>query len=149
SRVRIHRDDLAARSACAVDAIAYTVGSHVVFAAGQYAPGTDGGRRLLAHELTHVVQQGGASHHDADPVVADGGQAHVEAERAADAVGAGMASPTVPATVMQVGSPLLQRAKDDAATFDERKAKLKKLRVKQDTAKPKGTGSLEPDVKRF
>jgi hypothetical protein len=42
-----------------VDALAYTVGRHIVFGAGQYRPGADDGRRLLAHELTHVVQQAG------------------------------------------------------------------------------------------
>jgi hypothetical protein len=56
--VRIHTDEKAARSARAVDALAYTVGRNVVFATGQYAPGTAQGRRLLAHELAHVVQQG-------------------------------------------------------------------------------------------
>ncbi len=59
SRVRVHADAKAAESARAVQAQAYTVGRNVVFGAGQYAPGTDAGRRLLAHELTHVVQQGG------------------------------------------------------------------------------------------
>ena len=57
SRVRVHTDELAARSARSVDALAYTVGSDVVFGAGQYAPETPAGRGLLAHELTHVVQQ--------------------------------------------------------------------------------------------
>lgn len=58
-RVRVHTDALAQRSAQAVDSLAYTVGHNVVFAAGQYAPRTDAGRRLLAHELTHVLQQSG------------------------------------------------------------------------------------------
>ncbi len=58
SQVRAHADDRAARSAHSVGAHAYTVGSHIVFAHGQYAPGGDRGRRLLAHELGHVVQQG-------------------------------------------------------------------------------------------
>jgi hypothetical protein len=57
SEVRIHADDHAAASAQAVHALAYTVGRDVVFGAGQYAPHTTEGRRLLAHELTHVVQQ--------------------------------------------------------------------------------------------
>jgi hypothetical protein len=57
SRVRVHDDDRASRSASAVDAHAYTVGDHVVFASGRYAPQTADGIRLLAHELTHVVQQ--------------------------------------------------------------------------------------------
>jgi hypothetical protein len=55
--VRVHRDGRAADSARAVDALAYTVGHDVVFGAGRYSPGTRGGDRLLAHELTHVVQQ--------------------------------------------------------------------------------------------
>jgi hypothetical protein len=59
SNVRIHRDAEAAASAAAVRARAYTVGSDVVFARGAYAPGSAAGRRLLAHELTHVVQQAG------------------------------------------------------------------------------------------
>jgi hypothetical protein len=56
--VRVHTDARAAESAHAVDAQAYTVGQHIAFAAGQYAPATAEGRLLLAHELTHVVQQG-------------------------------------------------------------------------------------------
>ncbi len=55
--VRVHTDARASASARAVNALAYTVGRDVVFSAGQYAPETEAGRRLLAHELTHVVQQ--------------------------------------------------------------------------------------------
>ncbi len=58
SQVRVHTDDRAAESAQAVNALAYTIGRDVVFGAGQYAPGTSEGRKLMAHELTHVVQQG-------------------------------------------------------------------------------------------
>ncbi len=57
SHVRVHTDEQAAESALAVRALAYTVGNHVVFGAGRYSPANSGGRRLLAHELTHVVQQ--------------------------------------------------------------------------------------------
>jgi hypothetical protein len=57
STVRIHADPRAADSARAVNARAYTVGRDVVFGSGQYAPGTTAGQHLLAHELTHVVQQ--------------------------------------------------------------------------------------------
>ncbi len=57
SRVRIHTGEQADQSTQAVNALAYTVGRDVVFERGQYAPETDAGRRLLAHELTHVVQQ--------------------------------------------------------------------------------------------
>jgi hypothetical protein len=56
--VRVHADDGAARSARAINAVAYTVGSHIVFGAGRYAPGSAEGRRVLAHELTHTIQQG-------------------------------------------------------------------------------------------
>src|SRR5262249_59399498 len=58
--VRIHTGPVAEASARAVHARAYTVGNDVVFGAGQYAPRTAHGNRLLAHELTHVVQQSGA-----------------------------------------------------------------------------------------
>lgn len=57
TQVRVHEDPEAARSAKAIAARAYTLGNHIVFGAGQHAPGTTEGRRLLAHELTHVVQQ--------------------------------------------------------------------------------------------
>ena len=60
ARVRVHTDARAAQSAEELRARAYTVGHAVVFAANQYSPGTPSGRRLLAHELTHVVQQGSA-----------------------------------------------------------------------------------------
>jgi Domain of unknown function (DUF4157) len=55
-RVRVHADDRAAESARALNAIAYTVGEHIVFSPGQYEPNTRPGRRLLAHELTHTIQ---------------------------------------------------------------------------------------------
>lgn len=57
SQVRIHTDERAAESAQGINALAYTVGSDIVFGSGQYAPETNAGQRLLAHELTHVVQQ--------------------------------------------------------------------------------------------
>jgi hypothetical protein len=56
-QVRVHDDEQAQRSAQAVNARAYTVGADVVFAASQYAPATQEGQGLLAHELAHVVQQ--------------------------------------------------------------------------------------------
>lgn len=59
--VRIHSDASAAHSAEAISARAYAVGTDIVFAPGQYSPGTLDGRRLLAHELAHVVQQSGGS----------------------------------------------------------------------------------------
>ncbi|WP_255316177.1 eCIS core domain-containing protein [Myxococcus fulvus] len=78
SSVRLHTDTRAAQSARSLNAHAYTVGHDVVFGRGQFAPGTHEGRRLLAHELTHVVQQSGArglrsgSHQDTPRVSAGG-----------------------------------------------------------------------------
>lgn len=57
SQVRIHTGSSAAAGARAVQARAYTAGRDIVFGAGQYAPQTTSGKHLLAHELTHVVQQ--------------------------------------------------------------------------------------------
>lgn len=57
--VRIHSDDRAAQSAKSIHAQAYTTGQHIVFGAGHYSPDTNTGQRLLAHELTHVIQQSG------------------------------------------------------------------------------------------
>jgi hypothetical protein len=61
SRVRVHAGPAAEQSARDVNAHAYTVDHHIVFGAGRFAPATHDGRRLIAHELTHVVQQGGAA----------------------------------------------------------------------------------------
>ena len=59
SQVRVHAGGTASQSAAELNATAYTVGNNVVFGAGRFAPETRDGQRLLAHELTHVVQQGG------------------------------------------------------------------------------------------
>jgi hypothetical protein len=88
ARVRVHTDDRAAASAANLSARAYTVGPHIVFGRGQYAPDTGAGRRLIAHELAHVVQQsrGGPAP----------GQGHIEA--AADRA-AGQAMRGIPVRV--------------------------------------------------
>jgi hypothetical protein len=95
SRVRVHSDATAADSANGVNALAYTVGQDIVFGAGQYAPGTDGGSRMLAHELTHVVQQGSRTVDAKSPLrigVADSPLEH-EADQAAEQVRGPMGSP--------------------------------------------------------
>jgi hypothetical protein len=61
SAVRVHTDSRAAESARAMNALAYTVGRDVVFGATQYAPESNLGRGLIAHELTHVIQQQGTA----------------------------------------------------------------------------------------
>lgn len=60
SGVKIHTGSVAAKSAGSINALAYTSGNNIVFNNNQYSPGTDSGKRLLAHELTHVVQQSNA-----------------------------------------------------------------------------------------
>jgi Domain of unknown function (DUF4157) len=57
SQVRTHTDSSAAETTRALQARAYTVGMNIAFGAGEYTPGTPEGQHLLAHELTHVVQQ--------------------------------------------------------------------------------------------
>lgn len=64
SQVRVHADQKSAESAHQVSALAYTVGHNIVFAAGQFQPHSFQGRRLIAHELTHVLQQTGFSTSD-------------------------------------------------------------------------------------
>jgi Domain of unknown function (DUF4157) len=62
SKVRVHSDARAAEAASVLSARAYTVGDNVVFGPGRYAPATKLGHRLMAHELTHVVQQRAGVH---------------------------------------------------------------------------------------
>ena len=57
SNVKLHTDSVAAKSAQSINALAYTSGNNIVFNSGQYSPESEGGKRLIAHELTHVVQQ--------------------------------------------------------------------------------------------
>jgi hypothetical protein len=57
SGVKIHTDTVAAKSARAINALAYTTGNNIVFNSGQYSPESDSGKKLMAHELTHVIQQ--------------------------------------------------------------------------------------------
>jgi hypothetical protein len=57
SNVRIHNDAVAAKSAQSINALAYTTGNNIVFNSGQYSPESESGKKIMAHELTHVVQQ--------------------------------------------------------------------------------------------
>jgi hypothetical protein len=84
SQVRVHRDEKAAESARTLNALAYTVGRDVVFGTRQYLPETVTGKRLLAHELMHVVQQ---RHGEPQPLSRVASAAHEqEAHRAAAAI---------------------------------------------------------------
>ena len=55
--VKVHTDSVAAKSAQSVNALAFTSGNNIIFNNGQYSPETESGKKLLGHELTHVVQQ--------------------------------------------------------------------------------------------
>jgi hypothetical protein len=100
SRVRVHTDDRAAKSARAVNALAYTAGQHIVFGTQQHALGSPQGRRLLAHELTHVVQQSGSAYTSGNSSAAmvrhalEIGPAHDTFEREAEHVAADIGSPS-------------------------------------------------------
>jgi hypothetical protein len=88
SDVRVHTDDQAASLAQSVSARAFTTGSDVYFAKGEYSPGSSSGQELLAHELTHVVQQRGAASSGPLQVSQPGDALENEAEAAAgDLVG--------------------------------------------------------------
>ncbi|MBZ5493571.1 MAG: DUF4157 domain-containing protein [Acidobacteriia bacterium] len=110
SAVRIHTDSRAAESARAVNALAYTVGNNVVFGAGQYGPRREGGQRLLAHELAHVVQQsaGGTALQSKVAVGSTDDAAEHEADAAAAAVMQGMAG-SGPLMRLTPGAPVLRR----------------------------------------
>ncbi len=82
SRVRVHADGSAARSAAEIGARAWTLGSDVVFGAGMYAPTTRPGLALLTHELAHVVQQRDVDTTAGEPLLGEAADAH---EREADA----------------------------------------------------------------
>lgn len=113
SRVRIHADSTAAESSRAVNARAYTVGNHVVFAKGRYAPETVAGRQLLAHELTHVVQprEGNGGSRRGLRIVESSEASEREAQRNAT-----LAEPA--AITQQTGPAVLQRAEDNPSPRD-------------------------------
>jgi hypothetical protein len=92
SRVRVHADSRAAKSAEAVNAQAYTVGSNIVFGANQGGAGNVSHQRLLAHELAHVVQQGGRQPGGSLQVAPANDSAEGAADRAADQVLSGGAA---------------------------------------------------------
>ena len=108
SRVRVHADSRAAESAELVNAEAYTVGDHIAFATESFNPNTEEGRKLLAHELTHVVQQNDEVSSSRGLSISDPAHtAEVEAERVAAGTGFG-AAPKLPQT--HLSTPALQRA---------------------------------------
>lgn len=115
SGVRVHTDARAVESAGAVNAVAYTVGNHIAFASGQYHPDSSDGRRILAHELAHVVQQSGRGFQTSVlplSVPTDGA-----AEREADVIARGVLNniPTRPFQSVVPGAIARQQASEDDA----------------------------------
>ncbi|MQA92288.1 MAG: DUF2272 domain-containing protein [Gemmatimonas sp.] len=118
THVRVHTGTGAAEAAGAVQAKAFTVDNHVVFGAGQFSPASGDGRRLLAHELTHVVQQSSATRMPASdragrrPTVAEAPVAIIETpggsvvQRDWALPTAGCATPIQPLTAAQVENAL-------------------------------------------
>jgi hypothetical protein len=113
--VRIHTDGYAAESARTLAAQAYTVGRHVAFAQGRYAPATNSGARLLAHELAHVVQQAGTPLMTPARLMVDEHEAPFE--RDADAAAAAVIAGCPPRISRRAGGIQLQRHKDDAVAY--------------------------------
>jgi hypothetical protein len=101
SHARVHTDERAAASARAVNALAYTVGSDVVFSAGQFDPQTRAGQQLLAHELTHVKQQA----HTPPSENLKIGPAHDAQEQQAERA----ANPQPAEPALRISTPLVQR----------------------------------------
>lgn len=132
SRVRVHTDSMAVASAGAVNALAYTVGRDVVFGVGQYAPATEEGKRLLAHELSHVVQQSGAAHGNRQ---ASEAEAETEAEEKSRRMLAGESSRVqtrvIAGTVQRQSNknPLDEKAKAIIAQAQNEKIKLEERAV--------------------
>jgi hypothetical protein len=116
--VRVHDDGAAHDSARSVNAHAYTVGSDIVFQRDRYDPGSDAGRTMLAHELTHVVQQRSGP---VDGTPAAGGinvsdpSDRFEREAAATAERAMSTPPAAPAPVAPVAAGAVQREVDPTA----------------------------------
>lgn len=119
-RVRVHTNDAAERSATTMAAHAYTVGADIAFGRGAFNPGTETGRRLLAHEVAHVVQQlstpSNTSGTHARLVAHDNG-----AESTAQSVAQAIERRTATPTILPTG-PALQR---DAATTPENQIEAK------------------------
>jgi hypothetical protein len=118
SRVRIHDDARAAESASSVNARAYTVGQSIAFARGQYRPHTSEGAALLAHELTHTVQQGGLQRSATGSLGIS--LANDASEREADAAARSISGGVRPVVSTRPASLSLHRAMWSEALADKR-----------------------------
>ncbi|HTP11018.1 MAG TPA: DUF4157 domain-containing protein, partial [Anaerolineae bacterium] len=130
SGVRIHTDAQSAKSARAVNALAYTVGQDVAFGTGQFAPGTSAGRKLIAHELTHVVQQERTRQTLAPSleVGAANGRSEIEATVAAERLQAG----STINFVSPLSIPLLQRSPNEKGSTEGKGGELNPYEEEQE-----------------
>jgi Domain of unknown function (DUF4157) len=122
SDVRVHTDAQAGESARQLNALAYTVGRDVVFAPEEYAPHTASGRRLLAHELAHTIQQSANGNRGWGELAL--GDSTAEAEREADTVGARVMA-GVPARVALTSSGLAVQRQTPGSDKEEKPAEKK------------------------
>jgi outer membrane protein OmpA-like peptidoglycan-associated protein len=107
SNVRVHSDEAAARSARALHARAYTVGQHIVFSDGEFAPRTQSGSKLLVHEAVHTIQQRGTTAGDLQSMSIDA--PHSRAEREAEEVEHRSAAGAIVRFPATRSGPVLQR----------------------------------------
>jgi hypothetical protein len=113
SDVRVHTDGDAALTAFGLGAAAYTVETNIVFAPGRYQPQTSAGRRLLAHELAHVLQLI-EQHSGSPPGPADGRERSTDAETAADRMAeAALSGLQLPVALAHPGSALKMQRQPD------------------------------------
>jgi hypothetical protein len=149
SGVRIHTDPVAAESARAVNAHAYTVGNHIAFDQGKYDPQSHAGQRLLAHELTHTVQQHGLQRYSDDLPLAGGSESR-HLEREADAAAASvMSGAHAPSLSSRPAHAVISRAEkarewEPIAKDDD----LRKLKPPV-TRKAKPGADVEPGIMAF
>lgn len=117
SRVKVHTDAKAAESAQSVSALAYTVGRNIVFGAGHYDPSSTMGKKLLAHELAHTVQQRQAADMPAAHEIVLGSADSLQ-ERDADSAAQDLSAT---ATASASTAPCVQRKTwDDLPVYEER-----------------------------
>jgi len=137
SKVRVHTDAAAAQSAREVSAHAYTVGHDIVFDAGRFMPGTSDGRRLIAHELTHVLQQSGVSGMGSDRL----GAVHYPLLQRDLAL-----EPTNP-NAQEVN--LTAQQIRDAINFNRRRYDAENTRLIQDVVGASATGTFDEETIRL
>jgi len=116
--VRVHTGASAEKLTKSYGALAYTTGRDIVFADGRYSPASKDGKRLLAHELTHVVQQSGSGqvHHMPQPARAVG-MPNDPLEREADSIAERIATGLPVETGIASAAPAIQRQNDDHSSF--------------------------------